>query len=309
MFGSEHRGETAGAKNHRDATPAPRALPTERIPVTETQLSPEGGPPPPSPPRRIVTPRSLGIASALTAAAAVIALAFATQTAVQATSAPAAPASTPIAADSTDDDAPEKAEDPVDRPSVIPAAFDQLSGEEVEYVRYLGAQSPEFAAGMDVFGDAGMQFLSTDVADPNSFTDGQRRLLSLYYDYETNETVSLLVNVTRGTVESVERARGSQPAPTEAETAFAWEQLLASEIAAPLADEFAALTGGSALVPSSAEISLTAHSFITDAGSFGAESCGVDRCVQLLAQVNGGAYLTTSTYVVNLSTRTVLPVS
>ena len=40
------------------------------------------------------------------------------------------------------------------------------------------------------------------------------------------------------------------------------------------------LTGGSALTPASAEVLLTAHSFITDAGSFGAESCGVDRCVR-----------------------------
>ena len=65
----------------------------------------------------------------------------------------------------------------------------------------------------------------------------------------------------------------------------------------------------SALTPASAEVLLTAHSFVTDAGSFGAESCGVDRCVQVLAQVDGGAFLTTSTFVVNLSTRAVLSIS
>lgn len=276
--------------------------------MTDTQLSPEGDSPPPSRLRSVLTPRSLGIASAIAAGAAAVALVFATQTAVQATSSPESPVSTPIAADSTDDDAPEKAET-VAPPATIAAAYDNLSGAEVEYVRFLGAQSADFAAGLDVFGKPGLQFLSTDVADPQAYTDGQRRLLSLYYDYGTNETVSLLINVTRGTVESVHRASGSQPAPTEAETRYAWELLLDSDVAQPLADEFSALTGGSALIAGSAEIDLTAHSFITDAGSFGAESCGIDRCVQLLAQVDGGAYLTTSVYVVNLSTNTVLPIS
>ncbi|WP_019178804.1 hypothetical protein [Microbacterium yannicii] len=282
--------------------------------MTETQLSPEGDSPPPpgsrrpSKTRRLVTPRTLGIGSAVAAGAAAVALVFATQTAVQATSSPDAPESTPIAADSTDEGAPEKAEE-VAKPTSVAAAYDQLSGAEVEYVRFVGAQDPAFAAGVDLFGEPGLQFLSTDVADPQAYADGQRRLLSLYYDYGTNETVSMIVNVTTGTVEAVDRASGTQPAPTDAETARAWEMLLDSEAAQPVVDEFAALTGGSALTPASAEVILTAHSFVTDAGSFGAESCGVDRCVQLLAQVDGGAFLTTSTYVVNLSTASVLTVS
>jgi hypothetical protein len=233
---------------------------------------------------------------------------FATQTAVQATSSPDAPASTPIAADSTDEDAPEKADD-VAKPATVAAAYDGLTGAEVEYVRFLGAQDAAFAAGKDVFGEPGLQFLSTDVADPQAYSDGHRRLLSLYYDYATNETVSMILDVTNGAVEAVERASGTQPAPTDAETSLAWELLLESDLAQPVVDEFAALTGGSFLTPASAEVLLTAHSFVTDAGSFGAESCGVDRCVQVLAQVDGGAFLTTSTYVVNLSTRAVLSIS
>ncbi len=283
-----------------------RDFPIERNPVTDTQLSPEGDSPPPS--RRLVSPRALGVASAVAAGAAAVALVFATQTAVQATSSPQNAAATPIAADSTDEDAPEKAET-IAHPATVAAAYDQLSGAEVEYVRYLGAQDAAFAAGGDLFGDTGLQFLSTDVADPQAYTDGQRRLLSLYYDYATNETVSMIVNVTKGKVETVERASGTQPAPTDAETALAWELLLDSDLSEPLDQEFATLTGGSALTPGSAEVELTAHSFITDAGSFGAESCGVDRCVQLLAQVDGGSFLTTTTYVVNLSTSTVLSVS
>lgn len=274
--------------------------------MTETQPGSSGGAPPLA--RRLLTPRTLGIAGALSVGAAAIALVFATQTAVQATSTPPGAVSTPIAADSTDENAPEKAES-IEPPATLAAAYDQLSGSEVEYVRFLGAQTPEFAAGIDVFGGEGMQFLSTDVADPNAYSDGQRRLLSLYYDYGSNETVSMIVNVTTGQIEEVVRASGSQPAPSEAETVVGWELLLESDVAAPLRSEFSALTGGSALVPESAEIELTAHSFITDAGTFGADSCGIDRCVQLLAQVNGGPFLTTTAYVVNLSTKTVLPVS
>lgn len=279
--------------------------------MTEQQLSTEGDSPPsdPRPSRRgrFLTPRALGIGSALAATAAAVALVFATQTAVQATSSPESPASTPIAADSTDEDAPEKATE-VSKPTTVAAAYDGLTGAEVEYVRFLGAQDPAFAAGKDLFGEPGLQFLSTDVADPQAYSDGHRRLLSLYYDYATNETVSMIVNVTNGAIESVDRASGTQPAPTDAETSFAWELLLDDDTAQPVVDEFAALTGGSVLTPASAEVLLTAHSFVTDAGSFGAESCGVDRCVQVLAQVDG-AFLTTSTYVVNLSTRAVLSIS
>lgn len=275
--------------------------------MTEPQLS-QGESPPPSRWRRLLTPRVLGVSAALAAGCAAVTLVFATQIAVQATSTPPDAASSPIAADSTDEDAPEKSE-MIAPPAVIAAAYDQLSGDEVSYVRYLGAQTADFAAGADVFGDPGMQFISTDVADPQSYTDGQRRLLSLYYDYAANETVALIVNVTQASIESVQRATGSQPAPTDAETAFAWDLVLSSDLSEPLVNEFSALTGGSALTPASAEVELTAHSFMSDAASFGAETCGVDRCVQLLAQVNGGPYLTTSTLVVNLSTRTVLPVS
>lgn len=276
--------------------------------MTEPQISPPGD----SPPRRRrgrLTARTLGIASAVSAGAAAVALVFATQVAVQATSTPPDAASTPIAADSTDDDAPEKAETAIAPPAVVAAANDKLSGAEVEYVRYLGAQTADFANGRDVFGGAGLQFLSTDVAEPSAYGDGQRRLLSLYYDYATNETVSMVVNATTGAVESVERASGIQPAPTDAETALAWELLLASDSGEPIVAEFAALTGGSALTPQSAEVELTAHSFSTDAGTFGAEQCGVERCVQVLAQIDGGAFLTTSTVVVNLSTQSVLPIS
>lgn len=275
--------------------------------MTQTELPPDGAASPP-PARRLLTAKSVGIASVVTAGAAAVALVFATQIAVQAASEPDVPASTPIAADSSDADAPEKAES-VPPPAVVAAAYDQLTGAEVEYVRYLGAQTSAFVDGRDVFGDPGMQFLSTDVADPSGYADGQRRLLSLYYDYATNETVSLIVNATTGSVESSDRASGSQPAPTDAETAFAWELLVASESSAPLADEFAALTGGGALTATSPEIDLTAHSFVSDAASFGAEECGPQRCVQLLAQVDGGAYLTTSRFVVNLSTRSVLTVA
>ncbi|HET6300395.1 hypothetical protein [Microbacterium sp.] len=277
--------------------------------MTEPQISPAVDPPPPRR-RRWLTPRTLGIASALSAGAAAVALVFATQVAVQATSTPPdATSSTPIAADSTDEDAPEKAAAPIEPPAQIAAVNDKLTASEVEYVRYLGAQHPDFAAGRDMFGGEGMQFLSTDVAEPSAYSDGHRRLISLYYDYATDETVSMVVNVTTRTVESVQRAQGAQPAPTDAETAHAWQLLLESELAEPIAAEFADLTGGSALTTQSAEIELTAHSFSADAGTFGADQCGIQRCVQVLAQVDGGAFLTTSTIVVNLSTQTVLPIS
>ncbi len=275
------------------------------------QPPPDSGPDEaaPSRPRFRFSAKQLGVASTVAAAGAVVTLFAATQVAVHATSDPADdPASAPIAAESTDEDAPEKAEE-VAPPAEIPAAYDSLAGDEVSYVRFLVSQTDDFAAGVDVFDGEGLQYLSTDVADPSFYDDGQRRLSLLYYDYGTEELVTFLVNVTTGAVESVERGQGAQPAPTEAETVLAWELLLADLAAgADLGSEYEAITGGT-LAPDTAGLDLTAHSFTTDAASFGAESCGIDRCVQLLAQVDGGAFLTTSTYVVNLSTKTVLPVS
>ena len=101
--------------------------------MTEPQISPPGDSPP-ARRRGWLTPRKLGIASAVSAGAAAVAIVFATQVAVQATATPAAPESTPIAADSTDDDAPEKAETAIAPPAVVAAANDKLTGAEVEYV-------------------------------------------------------------------------------------------------------------------------------------------------------------------------------
>ncbi len=264
----------------------------------------------PAPPgrRRFLTARTVGIASGVTGAAAAAALIFATQGAVHATAeAQPTPAQT-IAADSTDAGAPEKAES-VAKPATVAAPLDQLSGSEVEYVRYLGAQHPEFAAGRDLLGEPGLQFLSTDVAEAGSAADGQRRLLSLYYDYATDETVSFVVNATTGAIESTARAAGSQAAPTDAETALAWKILVDAEVAGPLKKQYADLTGGATLAADTSSVELTGHTFVSDAASLGAESCGSQRCVQLLAQVDGGAFLTTSTFIVNLSTRTVLTIA
>lgn len=258
--------------------------------------------------RSRLTAKGLGIASAASAAGAVIILAVATQVAVQATGEPGQGTPTGvIAAESTDENAPEKVES-VAAPTAIAAAYDQLSGDEVSYVRHLVSLTGDFTEGADVFGGAGLQYLSTDVADPTFYTDGQRRLTLLYYDYATNELVNFIVNVTAGTVEDVQRGSNSQPAPTDAETNLAWELMLAdAEAAAALGGEFEAVTG-TPLTNVPGAVELTAHSFTTDAASFGAETCGIDRCVQVLAQVTGGPYLTTSMFVVNLSTQTVLPV-
>ncbi|WP_156891590.1 hypothetical protein [Agromyces subbeticus] len=276
--------------------------PVQRPPGSDATEPAEAGP-------RLRKSRVLGIASIAASAGAVIVLAVATQVAVQATSEEPDAASAPIAAESTDENAPEKAET-LAPPAEIPAAYDQLAGDEVAYVRFLVSQSADFTAGSDLFGGTGLQYLSTDVADPSFHSDGQRRLTLLYYDYASNELVSFLVNVTSGAIEEVQRGTGSQPAPTDAETLYAWELLLADPAAsAELGTEFASYTGGAALTRDAASVELSAHSFTTDAASFGAESCGIERCVQVLAQVDGGPYLTTSTYVVNLSTQTVLPVS
>lgn len=257
-----------------------------------------------------LTPKKLGIASGISAAAAVAVLAVATTVAVQAANDEDPSSSDPvtIAGDSTAEDAPEKAE-VVEAPVQTAAAYDQLSVDEVAYARFLVSQTDEYADGADLFGDAGLQFLSADVADPSFYSDGHRRMSLLYYDYAADRLLIFILNLTTGEVESAEGSQGAQPAPSEAETMRGWELLLNdAEAGADLSAQYAEL-GGGALTVDSADLEITAHSFTTDTATFGAETCGVDRCLQMLAQVDGGTFLVTLPYVVNLSTSSVLPVT
>lgn len=265
---------------------------------------------PPQPDGEEARPRigakALGIAGGVSAAGAAALLIVATQVAVQATGDAAPQYTSPIAAESTDEDAPERVAE-VAAPTAVIGAYDQLGGDEIAWVRHVVSGSEDYAAGAALGGAEGLQYLSTDVADPNFFDDGVRRLQLLYYDYAADELVSFLVRSNDGTIERTERTAGVQPAPSNAEAEAAWQLLLDDpEAGAAIAADFRGATGEQ-LDPS--RITVAAHSFSNDGASFGAESCGVERCLQVHAQIDGGAYLVTSPWVISLSSSAVLPIS
>jgi hypothetical protein len=209
-----------------------------------------------------------------------------------------------VAAESTHPDAPEKAATPVARPAAK-APYDQLSGDEVAYARYLVGRHATYDAAVDVAGGAGAQYLSADLADTSAYGDSVRRLSLLYYDYGAEELVQYVVDMAQGAVAEVVTAQGVQPAPTELETDVAFDLLL-QEAGAEIRAEYLDVTGER--LTESAPVDVTAHSWTGGRGTNAAQQCAADRCVQVLVQTPDGPYLTTTPYVVNLSAQTVTPV-
>ncbi|MFC4554654.1 hypothetical protein [Georgenia faecalis] len=210
-----------------------------------------------------------------------------------------------VAAESTDVDAPEKA-----ATVAVPAArgaYDQLTADEVAFARNLVAQHPSYAGTESVTDEAGAQYLSADLADPAMYDDLHRRLSLMYYDYGSEELLHYVVDLSGQSVETVTAAQDVQPAPTEFETQTAFELLLASDVAGEaILQEFTETTGETTLTEDTVDV--TAHSFSGGALGSGVDACATDRCVEVLVQTADGPFLTTTPYVVNLSTQTVTPV-
>lgn len=252
--------------------------------------------------------RRLAAAGIAAVAGVAAVVAIATQTSVLHAE-PGAPApETPvptIAAESTGEDAPEQAspETPVAAPAVEAATYDQPTVDEVAYVRYLVSQDPSYAGTASVDGGDGAQYLSADLADPSLTADGDRRYTLFYFDYASDQLLHYTVNVAAGTVESVSAGAGVQPAPTDQETLVAYQLLLADPLGQAIKDEFRAATGEELTDP--AQTTFTAHAYTAGPADLGAESCGVQRCLQLLVEAPDGRYLTTTPFIVNLSAQTV----
>ncbi len=245
---------------------------------------------------------ALGLGGALVAAAATGYLVTRSAASADAAGPATAEPELTIAAESTDDGAPEKVAT-VARPEVR-AAHDQLSSEEVAFARNLVAGHPSYAGTASVTEEAGAQYLSVDVADPNAYDDQHRRLSLMYYDYASEELLHYLVDLSAADVESVTTSDGVQPAPTEFETQTAYELLLADDVAGEaIVEEFVETTGESTITDEAVDVS--AHSYSGGAAGAGVDECATDRCVEVLVQTTDGPFLTTTPYVVNLSAQSV----
>lgn len=266
-----------------------------------------------SPPKkswRSPSAKTIGIASAVSVFGAAVVVSVATAMVVSADEVAQQEQASVIAEDSTSTNAPEAGVEP----GVVPVALaaeqislprEPLTIDEIAYARALAASDATFVAANAAAGQT-PTYLSVTIPDPESFTDGNRRLEVVYYDYGSNQVLRYLVNVTTGQIEIADAGAGVQPPPSEAEITTAFELLLTDPLSAEVKRSFLDLEGTPLTSPD--QTSYNGSSFIHTAGTIGAEECGVDRCVMLLVQTPDHAYLPTTNVVVNLSRSTVIPI-
>lgn len=266
-----------------------------------------------SPPRRSwrsPSVKTIGIASAVSVLGAAIVVSVATAMVVNADEVAQKEQAAVIAEDSTSTNSPEAGVVSGEPPAPLAAELislprEPLTLDEIAYARALSASHETFAAAGAAAGKT-PTYLSTTIPDPESFTDGNRRLEVVYYDYGVNQVLRYVVNVTSGQIEIADAASGVQPPPSDTEITAAFELLLADPLSAPAKRAFLDLEGTALTSPD--QTSYNGSSFIHTAGTIGAEECGVDRCVMLLVQTPDHVYLPTTDIVVNLSRSTVIPI-
>lgn len=200
---------------------------------------------------------------------------------------------------------PETLDTVTERPE-LGAPRDPLSGAELAYALHLATSDASVPADVtSVDGSAEPQVLSVDVATRD--VDSTDRVVDVVlYDYTSDRTFLQAVDLGAGTVES-SAASGVQPPPSGEEVDHAFGLLLADAAAsAGVRAEFAAVTGGD--LTSADQLGVTGGSFVPDASTVGAEVCATDRCVEMQLRVPGGGYLDTTSFVVDLSSRSVIEI-
>jgi len=216
-----------------------------------------------------------------------------------ANAAPSSPGSTPGATSGA------AAEQPrVSNPSPVPEAAagtgsDPLTTDEVGKARAT-ALTPELAAkAKDVTGAAGPEYLSAEIAAPES----GRRAELYYYDYATDKLVKQVVDVGTGKLIGSYSAAGLQPPASRREIEAARDLVLAGPFAKDLRDRFAQATGRA--LAGKDDLVVTAHVYRARPADTGAQECGWHRCLQLIVQAVGGPFIDANDIIIDLSGRTV----
>lgn len=175
---------------------------------------------------------------------------------------------------------------------------DPLSTKETGYAIQLASTDssvPKNAT--DVDGEEGPEFLHADV--PDDIDSSGRHALVVLYDYTGNRTYQQLVDLKTGTVSSKSAARLQPPtSPDEAKAAI--NIAISTELALPFKTQFEKSEGMPLVSPE--QVGYVAGAWIFDGSTAGGTSCGADRCARLLVTTPSGNYLTTSDFIVNLST-------
>lgn len=163
------------------------------------------------------------------------------------------------------------------------------------------AATAGLAAGTDVTGTSGPEYLSSELVDERS--DGIRRAAFYFYNYTDNTLVKQVVNLKTGKVDGSFAAPGIQPPASERESAEAFRIFLASDLSADFKSRFRSATGTD--ITDVKQVLLSTPSYVAAPADQGASQCGKHRCVQLVPQVPGGVFIDISDIVVDLSGRVV----
>ncbi|MFG3101309.1 Tat pathway signal sequence domain protein [Streptomyces sp. NPDC048182] len=162
------------------------------------------------------------------------------------------------------------------------------------------------ASARDADGDRGPQRIATNLAeDPTG--KGVRRAEIMYYDYKANVTITKTVDLKSGTVTATNTARRVQPPPSQDELTEAARVLIGDPLGAGLEQDYQKATGKALSGPEALELSgFVFRKETVERIPAKLDVCGEHRCLQVVAKVkNGGPWIDTRAFVVDLSARSV----
>lgn len=233
-----------------------------------------------------------GVAAMTTAVSAVIALAT-----LDASAAPTPGPSAEVAAE------PATVSNPQPGPAPVTGVGDEpLTAPEVDRARVVALGPLLAAAGKDVTGAEGAEYLSWEIVEGGTGRDAA----FYFYDYRTDELVKQVVDVTGGRVTGSFRAKEMQLPASNREVATALDLLLADPAGADVRAVYTRVTGKP--WTGKDELAVEAHTYRARPADTKARECGKHRCVQLVARVADGPFVDLNDIIIDLSGRTVVRV-
>lgn len=179
-----------------------------------------------------------------------------------------------------------------------------LSAEETGYAIHVASTDASIPAGAtDVLGAPGPEFLYADLPDVGEDLSGRMAVVSLY-DYTSDATFDQLVDLGAGTVVSSTTSPRAQPPTSATEADIAMQIAVDSGADLMFKDEFAQNMGVPLIATD--QVEYVAGAWVYDETTAKGQSCGQQRCAQLMVSTATGAYLNTWDFVVNLSTKKVV---
>ncbi|GAA1549553.1 hypothetical protein [Nocardioides humi] len=180
-----------------------------------------------------------------------------------------------------------------------------LSAAETGYAIHLASADASIPAGAtDVLGEEGPEFLYADLPDVGENLTGRKVVVSLY-DYTSNAAYDQLVDLGTGKVVKTTTSAEAQPPTSATEADVAMELAVGSDLGLLFKEEFEVNMGVPLIATD--QVEYVAGAWVYDKTTTAGKECGKDRCAQLMVSTASGVYLNTWDFVVNLSTKTIVP--